>query len=91
MAALIEIADLSIAFDSSDGSVHALDRVSLDIEEGAFVCIVGPSGCGKTSLIAALAGFLPPTSGSVRLRGVPSKGPGADRGFVFQQPLSSRG
>ena len=82
----IAFSDVSMAFASSDGTVAALEHISLSFDEGAFVCIVGPSGCGKTTLIALLAGFLEPTGGSVSLRGQPIEGPGADRGFVFQQP-----
>jgi ABC-type taurine transport system ATPase subunit len=82
----VEFSDLSIEFASSDGPVRALDRASLRFDEGAFVCIVGPSGCGKTTLLQTLAGFLKPTSGTVRLAGRPIDGPGADRGVVFQQP-----
>ncbi len=82
----VEFDDLSIEFASSDGPVLALDHASLHFEEGAFVCIVGPSGCGKTTLLQTLAGFLEPTSGSVRLDGRVIDGPGADRGVVFQQP-----
>jgi ABC-type taurine transport system ATPase subunit len=84
--AFVEFSELSVDFTSSDGLVRALDRASLCFDEGAFVCIVGPSGCGKTTLLHALAGFLKPTRGRVRLGGRPIGAPGADRGVVFQQP-----
>ena len=71
--------------DAGD-SVHAVDGISLHVEPGEFVCIVGPSGCGKSTLLELLAGFLHPTEGSVSVGGAPVRGPGRDRGVVFQQP-----
>ena len=51
------------------GSVLALDGVSLDIDEGEFVCFLGPSGCGKTTLLRVIAGLEMPESGEVTLNG----------------------
>ena len=65
--------------------VHALDRVSLSVEEGEFSAVVGPSGCGKTTLLNILAGLLPHTKGSVKVDGKEIQGPGPDRGVVFQE------
>ena len=62
----------------------ALDRTSLRIEAGEFVCIVGPSGCGKTTLLHALDGLRAPTSGRILLDGRQIDGPGPDRAMVFQ-------
>jgi taurine transport system ATP-binding protein len=63
----------------------ALSPTDLGFARGDFVCIVGPSGCGKTTLMQTLAGFLPPTAGTVSVGGVASAGPVPDRGVVFQQ------
>lgn len=65
--------------------VTALDGVSFSVEEGEFVSIVGPSGCGKSTLLHIIAGFIPPTSGEVLIDGKPVRGPGPDRGIVFQE------
>jgi taurine transport system ATP-binding protein len=82
----VEFVDVSIEYPSTDGPIHALDHVNLSLDEGNFLCIVGPSGCGKTTLLQALAGFIEPTSGVVKLRDKVISGPGPDRGIVFQQP-----
>ena len=82
---MLRVDRASIFFSARDGrTVHALDRVSLEIPERAFVVALGASGCGKSTLLNAMAGFLPLSSGSITLDGVEVKGPGADRGVVFQ-------
>jgi branched-chain amino acid transport system ATP-binding protein len=51
------------------GDAQALDRVSIDVEEGKIVAIVGANGAGKTSLIRTIAGMQPPAQGRVTFRG----------------------
>jgi NitT/TauT family transport system ATP-binding protein len=78
---------VSIAYAGRDGGiVLAIDRVDLRIDHGEFVCLLGPSGCGKTTLLNAVAGFLPISSGALTLKGTPIVRPGPDRAMVFQQP-----
>ena len=72
-------------FDPYRGSqVTAVRDLSLTIDEGDFVAVVGPSGCGKTTVLNMIAGFVPKTSGRILLSGTEVKGPGPDRGVVFQ-------
>jgi putative ABC transport system ATP-binding protein len=56
-------------YQVGDGTVNAVDGVSLSLQRGEFVALVGPSGSGKTTMLAMLAGLLQPTSGSVMIDG----------------------
>jgi NitT/TauT family transport system ATP-binding protein len=80
MAPKLAIRNLSKWFDE----LEALRSLDLDIERGAFVSVVGPSGCGKTTFLRIVAGLEPATGGDVLLDGRTVRGPGGDRGFVFQ-------
>src|ERR1700690_3907225 len=83
---MLRVDKASVFFSARDGRiVHALDRVSLDIPDGAFVVALGTSGCGKSTLLNAMAGFLPLSSGTITLNGRAVEGPGAERGVVFQK------
>jgi NitT/TauT family transport system ATP-binding protein len=62
----------------------ALQNVSFSISPGEFLCLLGPSGCGKSTVLRMVAGFLPPSSGEILIRGGPVEGPGMDRAVVFQ-------
>jgi iron(III) transport system ATP-binding protein len=69
------------------GSFTALDRISLDVHEGEFVCFLGPSGCGKTTLLRAIAGLDLHTFGRVEQAGRDVSDLPPDRrdfGIVFQ-------
>lgn len=81
----IQFDQVSVDFRTESGLLRVVDQVSLDIRENEFICIVGPSGCGKTTLMNILAGFVQPTQGRVTLDGQPVKGPGRDRGVIFQE------
>ena len=61
----LAIDSVSKSFRTRSGVVHALDRVSLTVGEGAFVCLVGASGCGKSTLLNIIAGLEKPDSGTV--------------------------
>jgi NitT/TauT family transport system ATP-binding protein len=81
---ILEVRDLVKAFETQQGTVLALDRVSLEAHRREFLCVIGPSGCGKSTLVRILAGLDDFTSGQVLLDGAPIRGPGPDRGMVFQ-------
>ena len=63
----------------------ALEGVSFDVQDGEILTVVGPSGCGKSTLISIIAGLVKPESGTLLVDGIAVKGPGRDRGVVFQE------
>ena len=80
----IEIANVSLIYDTPSGRVPGVEGVNLSLEASEFLCIVGPSGCGKSTLLNMIAGFLAPSHGQIRIAGKPVTGHGLDRGVVFQ-------
>lgn len=83
---LIEIKNLSLSYGASSiEATNALSNIDLSIKEGEFVVVLGASGCGKTSLLNLIAGFLYPSEGEVLINNEVIKGPGPDRGVVFQK------
>src|SRR5882724_6963958 len=81
----LAIEDVSKTFQAATGKVLALDHVSLQVNEGEFVCLVGPSGCGKTTLLNIIAGLEKPDSGRVLADGKPVTAPGRERLVMFQE------
>ena len=75
----VRIAEVSKAYGSGRDALLALDRLSLDVWPGEFVCILGASGCGKSTLLSVVAGLDRPTLGSVEVGG-------ARVGLMFQEP-----
>jgi nitrate/nitrite transport system ATP-binding protein len=75
---------MEISFHSAKGKFVAVRNVNLEIKKGEIVSIIGHSGCGKSTILNAISGMLFPTKGKVVLNGREIKGPGPDRGMVFQ-------
>jgi peptide/nickel transport system ATP-binding protein len=98
---LLEVRDLSVRFDTDDGAVHAVDRLSLDLAPRQVLGIVGESGCGKSVTALSILGLLPKTAtvtGSVQFEGEELLGATRSRlrkvrgrkiSFVFQEPMTS--
>jgi NitT/TauT family transport system ATP-binding protein len=85
MSVHIDVRGVNKVFATPDREVVALKDIDLQIPHGQFVCLLGPSGCGKSTLLNAIAGFSPPSSGSITADGRAIAGPGPDRGMVFQE------
>jgi peptide/nickel transport system ATP-binding protein len=98
---LLEVADVSVRFDTDDGTVHAVDRVSFQLDRGEVLGIVGESGCGKSVTAMSMLRLLPETatvSGSAVLEGTDllklsprrlRRVRGREIAFVFQEPMTS--
>ena len=70
MGSALSIREVTKVFPTPEGSeVRALDRVSLEVENGTFMVLLGPSGCGKTTLLRCIAGLESPDSGEIDLHG----------------------
>ena len=94
MTHLIELKDVYKIYPMGDETVHALDGVSLSIDQGEFVAIVGSSGSGKSTAMNIIGCLDVPTSGSYHLGGVDVSTMDDDQqaeirnkmlGFIFQQ------
>ncbi len=80
----LKIENMEIAFNSPKGRFVAVKDINLDIKKGEIVSIIGHSGCGKSTIMNAIGGMVFPTKGKVVVNGKEVKGPGPDRGIVFQ-------
>ncbi len=87
----IAMESIAFAYDAPIGRPKPLilSDIDLEIQDGEYLVLVGPSGCGKSTLLRLIAGFDQATSGSLKIDGAPVKGPGRDRGMVFQDLESS--
>jgi NitT/TauT family transport system ATP-binding protein len=84
---IIHIENLSKIYASQSDNIenaHILDDINLDIQRGEFHVFLGWSGCGKSTLLNIIAGFVEKTGGDITVNGEEIKGPGRERGVVFQ-------
>lgn len=79
------IQDVSMRFNTREGTVTAVDGMSFEIKRGEFVSIIGPSGCGKSTVFNILGGLVSGYEGSVTVGGEQISGPHASIGMVFQE------
>lgn len=80
----IRLKNVSFAYQQQNSIIPVINDVSISIKEGEFVTIIGPSGCGKSTMLSLLAGLNFPSDGTILLDSKEIKGPGNERGVVFQ-------
>jgi nitrate/nitrite transport system ATP-binding protein len=84
MKPMLSIQGVGMTFPTKRGPFVALRDIDLEVQRGEFVSLIGHSGCGKSTLLNLVAGLTTPTQGVLLLDDRELKGPGPDRGVVFQ-------
>ena len=84
MQSYVHIENASMVFNTKKGKFIALADINLMVQQGEFITLIGHSGCGKSTLLNLVAGLLDATEGVLLLANKEIKGPGPERGVVFQ-------
>jgi NitT/TauT family transport system ATP-binding protein len=84
-APLLAVDGVSLEYRTPERVVRATHRVSFDVYAADRFVLLGASGCGKSTLLKAVAGFIAPVEGEIRLDGQAVTQPGPDRIVVFQE------
>ncbi|HEY5954713.1 MAG TPA: ABC transporter ATP-binding protein [Terrimicrobiaceae bacterium] len=84
--AYLELWDLAKSYSSPKGEAVIVKDVNFKFRKGEFVTVIGHSGCGKSTILMMVAGLSSVSGGGIVLAGKELKGPGPDRGVVFQSP-----
>ncbi len=82
---LLQVDNVSLEYRTAQRVVRATHQVSFEVDKADRFVLLGPSGCGKSTLLKAVAGFIEPQEGQIRLQGQAVHGPGPDRIVVFQE------
>ena len=80
----VQIENVDMIFDTRKGRFVALQNINLHVQKGEFVTLIGHSGCGKSTLLNLIAGLLQTHQGVMLCADKEIKGPGPERGMVFQ-------
>ena len=83
---MLDLKDLKKVYPTPKGDYVVLEDLNLQIRKEEFVTIIGHSGCGKTTMLSMIAGLNPISGGNISVLGKHIKGPGPDRGVIFQSP-----
>ena len=82
---LLVVDDVTLQYKTTDHLVTATWKVGFEVHAADRYVLLGPSGCGKTTILKAIAGFMAPVGGSIKLAGRTIDRPGPDRMMVFQE------
>jgi NitT/TauT family transport system ATP-binding protein len=82
---LLTVEDVTLQYKTAQHLVTATWKVGFEVYEADRFVLLGPSGCGKSTLLKAIAGFIKPVAGAIRLGGRVIDRPGPDRMMVFQE------
>jgi NitT/TauT family transport system ATP-binding protein len=82
---LLVVDNIVKRFETPEGSLTAVDGVSLNVSPGEFVAVIGPSGCGKSTLFNIIGGLLDEYEGRVSVAGETVRGPHPSIGMIFQE------
>jgi NitT/TauT family transport system ATP-binding protein len=82
---LLQVERVRLGYWTQREFAVAVQDVSFDVDAGERIIVIGPSGCGKSTLLKAVAGFVEPIGGAIRVSGRTSLEPGPDRAVVFQE------
>jgi len=85
MRPLLEVEHVTLQYKTPQHLVTATYKVDFQVNRGDRFVLLGPSGCGKSTLLKAVAGFMKPASGTIRLDGRAIERPSPDRMMVFQE------
>jgi NitT/TauT family transport system ATP-binding protein len=82
---ILVVDDVSKRFETPEGPLVAVDRISFNVAPGEFLAVIGPSGCGKSTLFNMIGGLLEDYEGRITVAGEKVRGPHAAIGMVFQE------
>lgn len=83
---MLDLIDLKKVYPTPKGDYVVLENLNLQIKKEEFITIIGHSGCGKTTMLSMIAGLNEISGGKISVLGSSIKGPGPDRGVIFQSP-----
>lgn len=83
---MLDLQDIKKVYPTPKGDYVVLEHLNLQIRKEEFVTIIGHSGCGKTTMLSMIAGLNPISDGRISILGSAIRGPGPDRGVIFQSP-----
>lgn len=81
----LHVENLGVRYESTAAGQFACSDITFDLSPGDRLTVLGPTGCGKSTMLKAIAGYLPASTGTIKVNGNPVKGSGQDRFVMFQE------